>query len=320
MSSDLQMRRRLNDLAVRDNVPFSVHVDLTYACDHDCVHCYRVIQPRQELDTGEVKDLLDQLRDLGTFFLTLSGGEATLRGDIWEILEYASSLRFCIKLKTNACGLDQQAAKRLRSLGIGYVDVSLYGARAETHDRVTGVDGSWAATTTNIKKMTDAGLRVNISVPAININVEEMSLMKDFGETLGVTTVDIATVIYPRVDGDESPLQYALPEARARELIRQLSPSEAEPFAAANRICNAGHCTLYVNPYGDVTPCVAFPMRCGNIRQQPFSKTWYNSKELAAFRKLKTSSAGSGDGKQKGIPGCPGLAFLQFGDYHCACE
>ena len=316
MASDMEMRRRLNELAVRDKVPFSVHLDLTYACDHQCVHCYRVVQPREELTTDEVKDLLDQILAMGTFFLTISGGEATLRPDIWQILEYASKLHFCIRLKTNAYQLNQQAIDRLPGFGIGYADVSLYGASPETHDRITGVAGSWSATTKNIKRMTDAGLRVNISVPAININVEDMGLMKDLGESLGATGVDVATVFFPKVDGDPAPLDFALPEQEARELVRRLKPIPNEPFKAKDRICNAGHCSLYVNPYGDVTPCVAFPLVCGNIREQSFRETWHDSNELEDLRKIKTISAESGSS----FPGCPGIAFLHYGDYRCDSE
>ena len=92
----------MTDKALKLRVPFTVQLDLTYRCNERCVHCYLDHDDHGEMNTAEIKKLLKELADAGVFILVLSGGEIMLRKDIFEILEYARELTFCIKLKTNA--------------------------------------------------------------------------------------------------------------------------------------------------------------------------------------------------------------------------
>src|SRR5262245_34558027 len=79
-------------------IPFWSHLDLTYKCNTDCIHCYcQHLDPsfggahaKQDLTTAEVKHVLDQLADYGVLNLTLSGGELLVRRDFFEIAQYAS--------------------------------------------------------------------------------------------------------------------------------------------------------------------------------------------------------------------------------------
>ncbi|MGC1255728.1 MAG: radical SAM protein, partial [Candidatus Acidiferrales bacterium] len=87
--------------ALKLNIPLSVQLDLTYRCNERCVHCYLDHDDHGEMTTAEIKDLLDQMADAGVFYLTISGGEILMRRDFFEILEYARTRTFCVKLKTN---------------------------------------------------------------------------------------------------------------------------------------------------------------------------------------------------------------------------
>src|SRR4029077_17228250 len=86
-------------------------------------------------------DLLDQLAEAGVFFLTISGGEILMRKDFFEILEYARAKMFCVKLKTNAVLIREKEARRISSLGVESVQVSIYSHRPEVHDAITKMPG-----------------------------------------------------------------------------------------------------------------------------------------------------------------------------------
>jgi len=77
-----EMSQRALDLGV----PMSVHFDLTYRCNERCVHCYLDHDDHGEMTTAEIKRVLDELADAGTFFLTFSGGEVLMRRDFFELL------------------------------------------------------------------------------------------------------------------------------------------------------------------------------------------------------------------------------------------
>src|SRR5579862_1797717 len=127
------MVQEMNDRAQRAGIPLGVHMDITYRCDERCVHCYLDHEDHGEMTTEEIKGVLDQLAEAGTFFLTLSGGEVFMRQDFFQILEYARSLLFCVKIKTNAFMIREKQADRLAELGIDGVQVSIYSHRPEVH-------------------------------------------------------------------------------------------------------------------------------------------------------------------------------------------
>jgi radical SAM protein with 4Fe4S-binding SPASM domain len=68
-----------------------------------------------------------------------------------------------------------------------------------------------------------------------------------------------------------------------------------------------------VSPYGDVYPCVQFPLPTGNVRTQSFEDIWRHSpafQEVRAIRvrDLSTCSTCSHVG---GCSRCPGLAYME---------
>ena len=129
--------------ALKLNIPLSVQLDLTYRCNERCIHCYLDHDDHGEMTTAEIKGLLDQMADAGVFFLTISGGEIMMRRDFFEILEHAHARTFSIKLKTNGVLIRKKEAERMRALGVESVQISVYSHRAEVHDAITKMPGSF---------------------------------------------------------------------------------------------------------------------------------------------------------------------------------
>jgi radical SAM protein with 4Fe4S-binding SPASM domain len=77
--------------------------------------------------------------------------------------------------------------------------------------------------------------------------------------------------------------------------------------------CSAGHSTCYVSPYGDVYPCVQFPLPTGNVRQQPFIDIWRHSDRMNEVRsiRLKDISGCSQCTHATSCTRCPGLAYME---------
>src|SRR6266699_6139781 len=114
----MSLMQEMNERALELGVPLGVHLDITYRCNERCVHCYLDHDDHGEMTTSEIKGVLDQLAEAGTFFLTLSGGEILMRMDFFKILEYARALLFGVTLKTNAMLIGEKEAKRIRELGV----------------------------------------------------------------------------------------------------------------------------------------------------------------------------------------------------------
>jgi len=315
---------QLTEKARSLNIPLSVQLDLTYRCNERCVHCYLDHNDHGEMTTAEIKHLLDEMAEAGVFILTLSGGEIFLRKDFFEILEYARLQRhFCVKLKTNAIMIGEREATRLREIGIESVQVSIYSHRTDVHDAITLVPGSLQRSLTAARFLKAQGLRVVFANVLMAQNAQDYAGVRALADELGVESTLDPTVT-PMMDGDRSILQLGADADTLRNLFRdQALVGSVEEFCAipAERDendlmalpCSAGHTACYVSPYGDVFPCVQFPLPTGNVRQQKFVDIWRNSERMKEVRsiRLKDLTTCSSCAHGGTCTRCPGLAYME---------
>jgi AdoMet-dependent heme synthase len=304
-------------------IPFSLHLDVTYRCNERCVHCYLDHDDHGEMTTNEIKRVLDQAASAGTLILTLSGGEPFLRKDFFEILAYARSLMFSVKIKTNGLLIGVEQARRLRELHVGEVQISIYSHRAEVHDGITKVRGSLERSLNAIRFLRSQGLTTVIACPLMRANISDYPQVQALAAELGVAfTMD--PTITPKIDGDHSIVQHRLarPEIEhvfqdsslvgdVREFCKPAGPITEDLLESVP--CSAGHTSVYVSPYGEVFPCVQFPVNCGNIREQALSQIWYHSEQMNRVRSIRVKDLHtcSGCDHLSGCTRCPGLAYME---------
>jgi AdoMet-dependent heme synthase len=310
--------------ALRLGIPLGVQLDLTYTCNERCVHCYLDHEDHGELSTEEVLELLDQLAAAGVFYLTLSGGEIFMRKDFFAILERARRLSFAVKLKTNAVMVTQRKARRIAALGVESVQVSLYSHRAEVHDAITKLPGSFARTLAGTLMLRDAGVKVSFANIVMRDNADDYAGVHALCESLGIEYKVDATIT-PMMDGDRSILALNVDAARLAAIhhdprladVAESCAPPAGPLDAETAFdtipCTAGHSACYISPYGDVYPCVQFPLACGNVREQRFIDIWRTSPQLAQVRSI---TMGDLHGCSSCVHGsscsrCPGLAYME---------
>ena len=315
--------QEMNAKALRLGIPLSVQLDLTYRCNERCVHCYLDHDDHGEMTTPEIRSLLDQLAEAGVFFLTMSGGEILLRKDFFDILEYARALLFCVKLKTNAILIRERQADRIRSLGVDSIQISIYSHRPEIHDAITKVPGSLRRSVDAIRFLRAQGLKVIIANVLMLQNIQDYPGVKALAADLGVEfTID--PTITPRMDGDRSILSLNINQASLREVFRDedlvgnveefcAPPKQADNDDLDSLPCSAGHTACYVSPYGDVYPCVQFPLPSGNVRRTPFLDIWRHSDQLNEVRSIRTRDLPSCSRcvHVVGCTRCPGLAYME---------
>ena len=310
--------------ALEMNIPLSVQLDLTYRCNERCVHCYLDHHDHGEMSTAEIKDLLDQMAAAGVFYLTISGGEILMRRDFFEILEYARLRTFCIKLKTNGILIRKQEADRIKALGVESVQISIYSHIPEIHDAITKLPGSLAQSIEAIRRLRAHGIHVIMANVLMVQNVHDYAGVRALAAELGAQFI-IDPTITPMMDGDRSILNLNVDEAALREVFRNesLVGGNIEEFCAPplkpgendmdQLPCSAGHTACYVSPYGDVYPCVQFPLPSGNVRRMKFVDIWRDSPQLNEVRSIKLGDMPTCSKCTHGVActRCPGLAYLE---------
>jgi radical SAM protein with 4Fe4S-binding SPASM domain len=290
--------QQISAKATRLRVPLSVHLDLTWRCNEDCVHCYLDHEGGGELSTAEVNDVLDQLAAAGTFFLCLSGGEILLRRDLMDIVAHARSLLFHVTLKTNGILLDRTYSESFARLGVSAVHISLYSHRAGVHDAITRIPGSFSRSVEAIRTLITHGVKTRVSNVLMRENVDDYGALQSFATDLGAEAkVDVT--VSPTFDGDFSLSALRIPLEDLRRVYRDPAivhdvekfcapPAPADDQVLEDHPCGAGHSGCYISPTGDVMPCIQFPVACGNLRRDRFADIWSSSPELDRIRALRT--------------------------------
>jgi len=319
--SDLmqEMGRRALELGV----PLSVQLDVTYRCNERCVHCYLDHDDHGEMTTAEIRDLLEQLAEAGVFFLCFSGGEVLMRMDFFPILEYARSLLFDVKIKTNAFMIREKEADRMRELGVRTVQVSIYSHQPEVHDAITKLPGSLKRSLAGIRLLRERGMKTVIANVLMRSNLSDYAGVKALAQELGAEyTID--PTITPKMDGDRSILPLGIGGDDLRQVFRNgdlvgnveefcAPPPAVDDDVLDGLSCSAGHTACYISPYGDVYPCVQFPLPTGNVRKQKFLEIWRHSPQMNEVRSihardLPVCSTCTHPGS---CTRCPGLAYME---------
>ncbi len=311
--------------AFEKKMPLSCQLDLTYQCNLNGRHCYIVREDRPELSTSEIKDILDQLAEAGTLFLSFSGGEILLRKDFFSLADYARKLNFALRLLTNGTLIDKAAAGAIAALSPVQVTVSLYSTDAGIHDDITGMPNAFLRTAAAVRELRERDVPVKLSCLIMKNNFSEYDGVKRLAEKLGCV-FQADPHVTPRIDGNTAPLIFHINDHMLERVLAdpglklslQIKSSEIHSEPEFEDIpCLAAYTSCYISPYGDVYPCVQFPLRCGNLREESFIDIWRHSPVLekvraAAFSRLPDCSECE---LLLYCRRCPGLAWLMRKDY-----
>lgn len=262
----------------------SVHWELTYRCNEKCTHCYLdVFAPHAEvpgeLTTDDCFRVIDELAELGALNLTLSGGEILVRRDFFEIAQYARAKKFLLRLYTNGILIKPDIADKIADLHPYAVEISVYGASPETHDRITQLNRSHELTVRALKLLRERGIRTVMKTPLMHENVYEFEALKTLARDLNAQfRYDIT--ITPKNDGSHSPFKHRMTNEDLLWLFRQ----EVEPSEWVSRVvpmeygtCGISLNGLAIDPYGFVFPCLEARIAAGNLRDKPLKELWYDS-------------------------------------------
>ncbi len=169
--------------------PFQVVWNVTRACNLKCKHCYENAGKKglDELTTAEALATIDKLAEAGVVFLAFSGGEPTIRPDILTLIRRATEHGIYVAVATNGITFSNPERVRIfKEAGMKFVQVSIDGARAETHDEFRGVRGAFEKTISGIRNCVAENLFVEVSTTVTHHNIGEINEVIRLCENLKV--------------------------------------------------------------------------------------------------------------------------------------
>ncbi len=289
----------LHDLwavAYKKCIPLTVSFEITLRCNIKCAHCYNfdrdIPYPRtsqdNELTPQEILDIIDQLREAGCLYLSFTGGEALVHPEIFTFVKHAVDKKMVTILRSNGTLLLTENVRRLVDAGATQVEISLHGACAKTHDDFVGIVGSFDRAVAGARLAKEMGLMVKFAFNLMKTNTDEIEDMIKLSHDLGVNyTID--PHITARYDGTRSSLDLRVDREKLYQLYTgPLASMIPEPDCNPNRSvqCSCARAVCGISANGDVYPCIAAPIKCGNLREKSFKEIWQNSEELNRIRGL----------------------------------
>jgi radical SAM protein with 4Fe4S-binding SPASM domain len=125
------------------NEPMQITVSITDACAARCVMCDIWKLPvKDEMTAAEWIQSLDQMRKwMGSFWLSLSGGEPFQKPGIFDILKFCRDNQIKTKISSNGIMLRETYLDRVLRYGPDFLSLSVESPRAELHDTLRGTPG-----------------------------------------------------------------------------------------------------------------------------------------------------------------------------------
>ncbi len=288
------------------SAPTEVHFSITNRCDQKCSHCYMDsgVQTEDSLSLAEIKGILDQLNDKKVFHIAFGGGEAFLRSDFPEIVEYCSHLGMVPNLTSNGQNVRAEHIDTLRKMG--QINFSLDGIGDLF--RINGREGNFDKLQETIDFLREQKIYPGFNTVVSKMNFDHLEEIVQFAEKNEISEVEFLKYKPLGRSSKEYEL-FSLTQEQIRLFYPKLEQLQKR-YSVQLKIdcsfipsmvyhkpkiknleklgitgCDAGNTLLSINSKAVFSGC-SFVQNCETVTN--FSENWDGSKQLTKFRKLSS--------------------------------
>ncbi|MGA9349071.1 MAG: radical SAM protein [Anaerolineae bacterium] len=286
---------KLKEIRDIPRLPLEGSLDLTYRCNNTCRHCWLWLAPNareqaDELSFDEIRRIADEARALGTRKWSISGGEPMLRPDFPEVFDYLTRKAITYSLNTNGTLITPEIAQLLKRKGSKMI--ALYGATAETYDRVTRHEGGFEKAVRGLRYMQEAGAGFTVQLIPMRANWHQWDQMIELAKSLsphwrvGAAWLYLSSSGSPHRNAEiarqrldpRTVIELDRPDVSYEEAHRESTheyhriPGDDCLFAS----CIAERREFHVDPYGQMTFCcfIKDPALRYDLRRGTFREAW----------------------------------------------
>jgi heme b synthase len=329
--------------------------EVTRSCNLFCAHCRGSAAPVSysgELTTDECFHLVDQIREVGSPIIILTGGEPLVRPDILQIAKFAVSRGLRVVMGTNGTLITEAMARKLKEVPVSRLGISLDFPVAELQDEFRGQSGAFAAVMTGIAHAHSAGIEIQINSTITRLNVNHLDELLSLALKVGAVAFhpfmlvptgrgkclesaelppeqyektlhwiyDKQLELGDRIFFKPTDVPHYLRVVKQREKQEQRSGSKLtagrNPANVITRGCLAGTGFCFISHQGKVKGCGYLDIEAGDIRKESFGHIWANSPLFSNLRDLDNLKGKCGECEYKRIcGGCRARAYEATGDY-----
>lgn len=294
---------KLCEKASLNHIPLSGAIELLPLCNMNCDMCYIRLTKEEMESSGRIRtadewiSIAKQMKEAGTLFVLLTGGEPFLYKDFKKVYNALRDMGIVVTINTNGTLIDKEIADVLAKNKPRRVNVTLYGASNETYSRLCKNSKGFDQTIAAIKLLKERNIDVKMNVSLVKDNKMDLPEMIRIANELDVP-IKIDTYMYPRTKGvkaDFSEDSRMNPEEIANIDIAIRYNTETEECFMANRMeflnkyewtkqvgplenlplrCRAGRSSFWIDWHGNMSPCVFLDNFKMDVFENGFSKCW----------------------------------------------
>ncbi len=240
-----------------------LQLHITERCNLNCGHCYLGEKEQKDLDLSLIEKALSEFSANGLKLL-ITGGEALMHKNFWEVAALASKHPIRIELLSNGTLITPKVAEKLAGY-IHSVQISLDGNK-EGHNFLRGPD-CFEKTVQGIKNASRF-LDVSIATMVHPKNLGDFEELERLVDELGAKewTLDI-----PSLAGNAT-ADVIAPPAAAAEIFRRYGYGTGVHEGDQGYSCGSHICTIDVE--GGVSKCGFFEDAVGNITDENLMALW----------------------------------------------
>lgn len=315
---DLTKNIEINDIGnnVKENMlsaPLRVFLDYTYECNMRCKHCFTSSGNKKnaELSLNEKKKIINQMVDMGSYRISLAGGEPLTSKDFFTFVEYARNKEIDVSFTTNGTLITKDVIDQLNNLQIRTVTVSLDGANEEDNDIIRG-KGSFNKVLKNLGLLSEfyegsVALRMTMMKHNIGKADDFIRLAEKYGcKKVKFNAMRLTGRAEDNLEFLLSPSEYVdfvhrmelrnnLGVHNKVKMVLPLNPFQKDTYDYIEELgfgCVAGKDCMSISPEGFVRPCsqLDFSYSDGNCKTSSLMDIWENGAVFNSYRFLEGNS------------------------------
>lgn len=206
------------------------YMQLVRHCNQYCRICSNPETP-WVLDLQTARREIDDFVERGYAGVILTGGEPSLSSIVEDVVSYAVQSGLSVRMITNGSRLsDPELAARYVAVGLRHYHVSLYSSRAEVHDQITCVKGSFALARRALDNLGALGVVVNLNTVINRLNCDHLD------ELAALIVAEMPYVTHVVINNLDPSMGRA---ETNRDVLHRLSDMEVSLHRAMRRLTEA---------------------------------------------------------------------------------
>lgn len=255
---------QLRSTAKQKLIPLNATFELTPFCNFNCVMCYvRLTKEKADeqgkmLSADEWLEIARQARDMGTLYVTLTGGEPFLHPEFWKIYSELNKMGFLISIMSNGSMIDEKAMEKFREYGMPFtVKLTLYGASDETYLRVCNSPDGFTRISKAVDLLKEAGVPLKMTSTIVRENADDLQKIYAFAKEKNVPmqhTVSVIKSSRGAVNTIEKS-RFALSDFPDELTLEELEKSKFPPLESPFAWCASYGSSFWMTWHGHLQIC-----------------------------------------------------------------